>query len=397
MNQRFVLVVAAVVAAAVIVVPCVARAAVGDAPAVLRIGEDDDGRRLALEVVARRYVHPGGEAPEILMAGAVHIGERGFYRDLHGLLDPLDVVLFEGVRPDPDGEMADAVRVSRLRSLILRHRALHGELPATLEELAESIERAELAGFVRRIAEGESRLVLGYAVDPEAEHGFRLTAPDGGELGGGEGSGGKGIQQRLAGALGLAFQGDAMDHTGANWRNSDMTISQLRGRMRERGAEEQAEALLGMLDGSSLGSRFAGMIMRVIENSPTMGAMGRLMLIEMLSRAEELLEVAPGMEGMMAAILDDRNAVVIGDLRKIIEDEPGVGTVGIIYGAGHLPDLHRRLVEELGYSAAEERWLTAIAVDLEEAGIPAAQAERTRNMIRSAIEMQINAARRRGG
>jgi aspartokinase-like uncharacterized kinase len=109
-------------------------------------------------------------------------------------------------------------------------------------------------------------------------------------------------------------------------------------------------------------------------------------MMEMLSRADELLNRAPGKMGaMMGVLLEDRNAVVLEDLKNAIA-EPGVKSVAVIYGGGHLPSMQRHLVEDFGYRPAGDTWRAAMQVDAKSVGMSAAQLRQMRQMISRSIE-----------
>jgi|SRR5690606_5073024 len=100
------------------------------------------------------------------------------------------------------------------------------------------------------------------------------------------------------------------------------------------------------------------------------------------------------MGAMMRIIVDERNEIVLDDVERIVREEPGVRTLGIIYGAGHLPHLEQRLTADLGYEPAGERWLTAMIVDAGAAGVPPSQLRQMRQMIRRSMEAQLKRPRR---
>ncbi|HYE03439.1 MAG TPA: hypothetical protein VD963_09420 [Phycisphaerales bacterium] len=412
----------------------------------VRVVESKDGRRLALELVRRTFVHPDPAKPRLTLAGAVHIADRSFYETLQARLDPLDLVLFEGVKPpgaqdripadldDAGRAKLTTHRVRLLATLAEAYRAEHGRYPPAVEALSTLTDKklAWLATVVRTDAWGRPILYAPPARTPAAEPaeaGSQHGAPGPGEaqapgtppdirsLGsdgapGGEGPAAdiayrdmepvapdevpgadEGIQEQMATALGLVFQLSAMDHGRPNWRNSDMTLDQVQERLEAAGAE--SGALFKMLDGSSFQAKLAGFLLKMLGSSPQGSAMMKLMLLEMLAHADELLTMAPGELGvLMQVILHERNEVVMGDLSRVIAEEPGVRTVGIIYGAGHLPGIQHALVSELGYRPAEEEWIPAIRIDLDKAGISAGQARQLRGMIGGMLEQQIKAFQR---
>src|SRR5262249_24088779 len=152
-------------------------------------------------------------------------------------------------------------------------RKKHGELPATLDALAEQSDKriAWLIGSARKGGWGRG---LGYTLHSGKEGGGQGAKPAfdllslgsaGQPRGGGAApdlafadqrplakdeipGGGEGLQEQLAESMGLVFQLKAMDHSKPNWRNSDMSVDQVQERLDKAGAD--SEALFKMLDGS---------------------------------------------------------------------------------------------------------------------------------------------------
>lgn len=393
----------------------------------LRVTEDRDGDVARLEVAAREFVHDDPACPRVWLTGAVHIADRSFYDALQHLLDEKDAVLYEQVKPagsgaeEHDGDLDDAARVRkterRLRFLAVaseKARADAGVLAGSLDELAR-LSEPRIASLVRLAGVDAWGRPIEFVPDPPEHAGRRRVPTDFVSLGadgepGGEGAAadlffssqkpltreergeGEGIQKQLADAFGLVFQLDAMDHDKPRWRNSDLSIDQVQRRLEAAGAD--GGMLFSVLDGSSLMGKVAGAAIRLVAAMPQGRVMFKLMLVEMLARADEVLGAAPGgMGALMDVILLERNAVVIEDLTRVLEREPDVRTVGIIYGAGHLPDLERRLVE-MGYRPAGDTWLAAITVTPEGEGVPAGSIRQVRPMIRSTIDSQLRQMRR---
>lgn len=408
----------------------------GDAPGQHRPApfgravESEDGGRLTLELAMRRMDRTDAPGPTVLLAGAVHIADRVFYDRVQAILNNCDLVLFEGVRPPGAGVLtggSDAEHVEstrrRLRFLAMaveRFRLEHGRLPHSLDEVAAQPQMRIVAG-TREDAWGRAVAYVASPVlmpdgepDPAApSQVFDLVSLGADGVDGGEGpsadlrfadqpplspvergeGANQGLQARLASALGLVFQKDAMDTTPPHWRNSDLSVDDLMARLEAAGAE--GDTLFRLLDGSSLSAKFMGVLVRFIGASPTMRAMAKVTLIEMLSNADELLEAAPGMGGLMSVILHDRNAAVMDDLESVLREQPDLDTIAIFYGAGHLPDLQRRLAA-LGFQPSGDEWVPAIGVTLADAGLSPAQAKSMREMMRRSIEQQVNRARPKG-
>lgn len=384
-------------------------------PGYVRVTQTDDGASLRLEVASRRFTRKGETGPDVRLTGAVHVGDPSFYESVQELMDGQDVVLFESVKPsglgDASGDETDEHRVKaterRLRLLAVaveRSRAATGEMPASIDALEAAVDErfgkiiagARSDGWGRAIAferTGDTFDFVSSGADGQpGGEGFAkdLRFSDQKALSNTErGEGGPGIQKQLAEALGLVFQPEAMNEGGPNWRNSDMSIDQVQDRLEASGAS--GEQLFRMLSGESFGAKLAGLVLRFATGNERSRAMMKVMMVEMLGAADEIMAAGmggmAGGEGLMKVIIEDRNEVVIDDLKGIISDEPGVKTVGILYGAGHLADMESR-IRELGYEPADEEWFPAITVDLNASGITAAEAEGVRNMMRSAIERQ---------
>ncbi|MDX2016940.1 MAG: hypothetical protein SFY95_04775 [Planctomycetota bacterium] len=274
---------------------------------------------------------------------------------------------------------------------------------------------------------------------------FRDQAPlNRAERGGGGAEGG--LQVRLARAMGLEFQLSAIDYNRPHWRNSDMSIDEVQRRLgmepdraemvpadkqqtekqhsgaaanqpsgkdagpapasRARPAREApategaraAEAVFGLLDGSSPMAGVMNFLLRFVGASPTSRALTKLMMVETLASADKMLEATMGqMQGGMGdflrVILRDRNQVVLEDLTRLIREEPGVGSVAIFYGAGHLPEMEEKILA-MGYEEGDTTWFRAITVDLPAAGVDPAQGKAMREMIKNMIQAQTQAAER---
>ena len=84
--------------------------------------------------------------------------------------------------------------------------------------------------------------------------------------------------------------------------------------------------------------------------------------------------------------MDERNKVVIQDLQKQLFAKNPPKQISIFYGAGHMHDLEGRLIDELGYKTTDEQWLTAITLDLKQAGFRSRDLE----LIQGLAEMQLS-------
>jgi hypothetical protein len=424
-----------------------------------RIVESPDTGKISLQMAVREFAPPRDGMPRVYLAGAVHVGREDFYKDLQAFLDAQEVVLFEGVKPpgagDPamddapaqtDAEKAKATerRIRFVAMAVERFRAKNGRLPASFDDLVQG--SGERIGALLKGATSDAwGRPLAYAPlpaeepepgeaatgKPEPAHaahpahapgphstGYDITSagPDG--VAGAPGSDdlrfsdqkplsrpetgdrSEGIQQKLADALGLVFQLNAMNHDRPNWRNSDLAVDQVQARLDKAGAN--ADQLFSMLDGSSLFSRIGSLALTVMSQTDEQKAMLRVMMIELIGRADQLMQAGGGGFGMgganagkmMSVLLEDRNAVVLADLKKLVQSEQPPATVGIIYGAGHLPTMERHIVQDLGYTPAGDTWRTAIDVDPAAAGIAPAELKQMRAMMARMFDRRLNSPRK---
>lgn len=298
-------------------------------------------RQFRLAVASRRYVPVGGEGPMITLAGAVHIGDGDFYDKLQELVDSHDVVLFEGVgdHPDPNAGADDEDG--------------HAALPVWRWDL----------GVAAMMGDPESTEV---DEEPPAD----------------------GIQKQLANTLGLTFQLEEMDSRRPNWRNSDMSLNEVRDKIAESG--DNADMIFSMLDGSSVMAQMMGVMLNIIERFPGASVRMKVLMMETLASAEDLLMMGGGPlgENVMKVIIEDRNQVVIDDLKALLAERGDeIESVAVLYGAGHLQDMEERLIDQLGYTYDSTRWLTAMMVDLNAAGIDEGEMRMWRTMLRQQMAL----------
>jgi len=244
-----------------------------------------------------------GEGPRIDLVGAVHIADGAYYRDVQRMLEQADVVLYEAVKSKEDGP-------------------------------PEPSEEGE---------EGKSAI--------------------------------RGLQMKLARGLGLQFQIDAINYRRPHFVHADLTVEELDGGPEEDegGGDEPGKAgeegtkprrrggLPKELQGLEALVKLAEPLFAGIDKpAETPEARKKVrarkkMFGQMLGNATAFLPLLFGKK-LNDLLIVRRNAVV---LKRLKEVPAGTRTVAVFYGAGHLPDLERRIVEDLGYRRAGARWLTS--------------------------------------
>ena len=78
-------------------------------------------------------------------------------------------------------------------------------------------------------------------------------------------------------------------------------------------------------------------------------------LAEQLSSQTELLETLAGEDG--STLITVRNQRALEVLREQLD--AGARDIAIFYGAGHMPDFEKRLVDEFGMRRVSNEWIEA--------------------------------------
>jgi hypothetical protein len=95
-----------------------------------------------------------------------------------------------------------------------------------------------------------------------------------------------------------------------------------------------------------------GGLLRAVTSGDANGL--KRMVAPMLGEAESLVSLIEGDDGTV--IITERNKVVMEEVKAQLDR--GKKSVGIFYGAGHMPDLEARLIAD-GFKATEVKWMTA--------------------------------------
>ncbi len=409
--------------AAAIAAPAAARpvdapaapAAPADPDRYLRIAEVP-GRSIGREVAARTFAPPRPGLATVTLVGVAHIGTRELYAAVQRLLDDHDIVLYESVKPagtggaggDDDEERALSTREALrfLASMLEAHLQAKSRYPESLEELGSFAAGIDprMTGWVQIAAtDGWGRPVAYRATGENSAYALESLGAD--RQPGGEGAaadvrltaadavpplarGDDQLQAELARALGLEFQLEAIEYDRPHFRCSDMAVDEVERALRAKGVD--FGPIQSTLAGSSLPARIVVFLLRLMRVADVfldgmLADTAKIALIE-LSGDQELLELTLRQlgEGVESVIIDARDQVVIDDLKAILERERP-GSVAIFYGAAHMPDMGRRLTEQLGYHPVAEQWLTAIDVDLTRSAITPQQISQMRATMRQQV------------
>lgn len=165
------------------------------------------------------------------------------------------------------------------------------------------------------------------------------------------------LQKGMMSALGLQFQLEHIDYSPSNFVHADMTPEEFGQSMTENN-ESVAKMFFRTLGMSAAmgGSGGEAEMLRAMLSAPE----DRIYRLRR-SAANQLIKMDVGMKAWEgdngSTIITHRN----GKAFKVLQQQIEVGKqkVGVFYGAGHLPDMERRLIEDFGMTAGEPQWQRA--------------------------------------
>jgi tetratricopeptide (TPR) repeat protein len=367
-----------------------------------KVVEDPKAGTVVLQLASRRFVRPGQAGPVVTTYSMLHIADRSFFEKRQEQLDTNDVVLFEGANPPGTGRRAyslhkddDAIWCVSTTKLRLQ----------TLGRLAKVFENREKRNPLS--IKDLQTMELGFAALTDLavdawgnEFQFHVTTDSleivslgADKAPGGEGENAdlllsqqegtpavdfdkKSVTRRTTELLGLTFQGDGMIHKKPHWRFSDLSIDQVKERLEAQGVS--AEIAFGM--NTWLPMQIMEPFLGLIQRMPNVKNTGKRLFIEMMAKMTRIPIHTSNVTGRDQVIIYDRNQVVLDDLHGIIESEPNVKSVGIIYGGAHMPDLEARL-RKLGYQQESMEWTDTITARLPKTVLEKAQWEFSRKTI----------------
>ncbi|MDX2226982.1 MAG: hypothetical protein SFY92_07840 [Verrucomicrobiae bacterium] len=270
--------------------------------------EKVDGKRKFQMVIATYEL---GKFPgrKVALIAAVHIASPEYYALLQKRFKKYDAVLMEGI----DGKEKFGKKGALL-------------FPPSLEVFAQSATPAKKASSPEKLSNVHD------------------------------------IQETMSRAMGFEHQLRSVDYRQPNFVYPDMSMKELQKRLGDKGVdylmpeEQLIEPLLPMAQ-SLLGGGA-----RRAEASPMQNIFRNLMaeLILRMDFEKALAGDDPAQvkrRDYFNIILKERNEKVIEALRAKLDE--GARSVGVFYGAMHLPDIARTLREDFGARKISEEWITA--------------------------------------
>lgn len=165
------------------------------------------------------------------------------------------------------------------------------------------------------------------------------------------------LQKGMMAGLGLQFQLEHINYNASNFVHADMTPEEFGQSMSENN-ESVAKMFFRMLGTSAAMSGASGEaeMLRALMSSGE----DRVFRLRRTA-ANQLIKMDVGMVAFEgdngSTIITHRNRKAFKVLQSQID--AGKRKLGVFYGAGHLPDMDRRLIEEFGMTAGEPQWQAA--------------------------------------
>lgn len=166
------------------------------------------------------------------------------------------------------------------------------------------------------------------------------------------------MQEAIKTLLDLSFQLNHIDYTAPNLVHADMSPEQFAESMEERG-ESFLQVVFRMM-GQAAAQAGRGDQPSDADLLLALFARDRALKLKrvMAAQFEDLdgqMQIFEGPEG--STLISERNKRALEVLKR--EVDRGRHKLAIFYGAGHMPDMARRLEETWGLKATGQQWLTA--------------------------------------
>lgn len=260
----------------------------------VRLRRDAKNKPVALEVAVVRYVKPelAGQAPAkvqeyVDLVGAIHVGDRSYYRELDRRFRKYDALLYELVAPE-----------------------------GTVVERGRGTSSAHPLGA---------------------------------------------MQNGMKSMLELEHQLEMVDYTRPNFVHADFSPSEFSKSMEDR--DEGFFQLFCRMMGQGIALQSQQAAENESADLDIFAALfakdrARMLKIAMAKQFASMESMLAGMSGPDGStLITERNKRALEVLRK--QQAAGKRKIGIFYGAGHLSDMHERLVEEFGLQPIGTVWLEA--------------------------------------
>ena len=173
------------------------------------------------------------------------------------------------------------------------------------------------------------------------------------------------LQKMITGLLLLDFQLEHVDYTGKNFIHADLSPTEMAKKMKERGDDGLTVALgviadmlrqqnkMALKKGKQADNFGLGNDPLALLTDPS----GPCKIKRMMARQMADMENNGVGKTLTTILIDDRNAACMKVLQK--ELVKGTKHFAIFYGAAHMPDFERRLIQDFGMRKQSVEWMDA--------------------------------------
>ncbi|MCB9877149.1 MAG: type II secretion system protein GspG [Planctomycetes bacterium] len=175
------------------------------------------------------------------------------------------------------------------------------------------------------------------------------------------------LQNGMKNSMQLSFQLDEVDYQADNFVHADMTPQEFESSMAERGESLLSIMMNMMMNGMDMereladraadegaGERAGAQPFDLVKAFRS-GQGRHLLRITLAQQMEQMELLAAGGEG--STLLEGRNQKCLQVLKR--ELAKGHQRLGIYYGAAHLTDMERHLIDDFGFHKVAHEWLPA--------------------------------------
>lgn len=170
------------------------------------------------------------------------------------------------------------------------------------------------------------------------------------------------LQVTMKDALGLEYQMQGIDYTKKNFVHADMTTREFQKSMRDRGEtfgsmmlKEMGKSMGRQDQANPLASLDLGLSMLLPGSKETKQIRMRRIFADQLAKQD--MEGAFADENGESVIVTERNKKALQVLEQQLDK--GHKKIGIFYGAAHMPDMEKRMMEEFYFRRGDVKWVPA--------------------------------------
>ena len=303
----------------------------------IRIHQTPEGE-IQLQVAVREFTPTDKSpknAPTVSLVGVAHIGDKTYYQGIQTYLAGQDYVLFEGV----------------------------GFYPTRKQRLKR---KAGAGNF-------------------------------------GKGAAKQSPQYKMAKSLGLTYQLMEIDYNQEHFYNSDLSLGEFMEYFQpgnenslitgDPQKDREAKQFMAMMAGTSIVANAMQGILQFFGKSPKFQGVAKLVLIETLGQLGNEMSnpknLPEEVSGLMRMIITKRNRVVLQDLKTFLREKE-MDSISIFYGAAHMMDLEKKIIQNHGYKPNGNQWMTCFSVDPKKSGLSALDINFVRRLVQRQLKLFSN-------